>query len=130
MNSYKIKSIVIIYIMGLGLKIKNTAQGIGKKVQNQIALGKKSSVGRKVNNGIQITSKAIQTLTPLEKLPMIGTGVKILTGVTKASSNISQFAQDQINTRNDKRKSDGPMGNSLERSTVMPRDEESQQIFV
>ena len=75
-----------------GLGLKNIAQGIGKKVNNQIQLGKKSSIGRKINNGVQVANRGIQTLTPLEKIPVIGLGVKVLTGVTGASANISKFA--------------------------------------
>ena len=111
--------------MGIGLGLKQTAQGLGKKVQHQVAMGKKMNVGRKVNNSIQTVNKGIQTLTPLEKIPIIGTGVKVLTGVSCASAKMSQFGQDQVNKRNDARSS----GNNLERPTVMPRDEENQ-IFV
>ncbi len=114
-----------IQIMGIGLGLKQTAQGLGKKVQHQVAMGKKMNVGRKVNNAIQTVNKGVQTLTPLEKIPIIGTPVKVLTGVSGASAKMSQFGQDQVNKRNDARSS----GNNLERPTVMPRDEENQ-IFV
>ncbi len=111
---------------GLGLKQK--VQGIGKKINNQIQLGKKVNVGRQFNNASQTVNRAVQALTPLEKLPVIGTGVKILTGITGASANISNFAQGEINKRNNKRSSGN---NSLERSTVMPREEEEpSQLFV
>ena len=115
-----------IYIMGIGLGLKQTAQGLGKKVQHQVAMGKKMNVGRKVNNAVQTVNKGIQTLTPLEKIPIIGTPIKVLTGVAGASAKISQFSQDQVNKRNDARSS----GNNLERPTVMPRDSEENQIFV
>ena len=108
--------------MGIGLGLKQTAQGIGEKVQHQVAMGKKMNV---VNNAVQTVNKGIQTLTPLEKIPIIGTGVKVLTGVSGASAKMSQFGQDQVNKRNDARSS----GNNLERQTVIPRDEENQ-IFV
>ena len=114
--------------MGFGLGLKNTVQGLGKKAQNQIALGKKVNVGRKVNNAIQTVNKGVQTLTPLEKIPIIGTGVKILSGVSGAAANVSQFSQDQVNKRSEARRPGG--GNSLERSTVMPRDETDNQMFV
>jgi hypothetical protein len=108
-----------------GLGLKNIAQGIGTKARNQIQLGKKVNVGRKINNSIQTVNHGIQTLTPLEKIPIIGTGVKVLTGVSGASAKISQFSQDRIDKRSDARS-----GNSLERSTVMPREEEPSQLFV
>jgi hypothetical protein len=87
-------------------------------------MGKKMNVGRKINNSVQTVNKGIQTLTPLEKIPIIGTGVKVLTGVSGASAKMSQFGQDQVDKRNDAR------GNNLERSTVMPRDEADNQMFV
>ena len=76
-----------------GLGLKNIAQGIGTKARNQIQLGKKMNVGRKINNSIQTVNNGIQALTPLEKIPIIGTGVKVLTGVSGASAKMSQFGQ-------------------------------------
>ncbi len=50
--------------MALGFGLKNKAEGIGKKVQNQIAIGKKNNTGRKANNSIQTGNRVIQLLKP------------------------------------------------------------------
>ena len=140
MNSYKINMFsYYIYIMALGLKSK--AQGIGKKVQNQIQIGKKNNTGRKANNSIQTGNKVIQLLKPLENAPIYGSAVKGLLGVSDVIAKSSQITQDELVRQNQARRmrerqdgtisNSGPSsGNSLERTTVMPRDEPQSQIFV
>ncbi len=107
-----------------GRKLKSDAQFVGRKVtttaRTAVQDAKEDHLGRKVNNSIQVGNRAIQTLTPLEKIPIIGTGVKILTGVSGASAGVSQFSQDQINRKR----------NQLERPAVMPRDEMQPEMFV
>jgi len=152
------------YIMGFGRKIQSGFQNAGRKLKNDAQLvGKKVTttargvlqdaredhLGRKINNSIQVGNKAIQTLAPLEKIQLIGTGIKVLTGVSGASANISQFSQDQINRKRNaiKNASDAnanvsqlsfnqihrkPHGlqNGIERPTVMPRWEPQAEMFV
>jgi len=118
--------------MVLGFGLKNSVRlgsfgMMGKKVQNQIALGKKNHNGRKINNGIQITNRAIQTLRPLERVPIIGVPVKIVTGVSGASANISGFAQGQIDKGRDFRRE--RRGNDLE-VTGPPPIKAPDDIFV
>ena len=124
--------------MALGLKSK--AQGIGKKVQNQIQIGKKNNTGRKANNSIQTGNRVIQLLKPLENAPVYGSAVKGLLGVSDVIAKSSQITQDELVRQNQARRmrerqdgslsNSGPSGNSLERTTVMPRDEPQSQIFV
>ena len=103
-----------------GRKLKNEGQTIGRKVstvaRSQINSAQENHLGRKVNNSIQVGNRAIQTLTPLEKIPLIGTGVKILTGVSGASAGVSQFSQDRIDRKR----------NQLERPTVMTREQQPE----
>ena len=130
--------------MALGFRLKNKAEGIGKKVQNQIAIGKKNNTGRKANNSIQTGNKVIQLLKPLENAPIYGSAVKGLLGVSDVIAKSSQITQDELVRQNQARRMrerqtagpsgnsgpSGPSGNSLERTTVMPRDEPQNQIFV
>jgi len=118
--------------MVLGFGLKNSVRlgsfgMMGRKVQNQITLGKKNHNGRKINNGIQIGNRAIQTLRPLERVPIIGVPAKIITGVAGASANISQFAQDQVDKGRDFRRE--RRGNNLE-VNVPPPIKAPDDIFV
>ena len=114
--------------MGFGLKSKSPG-GIGKKIQNQVAIGKKNNTGRKANNSIQTGNKVIQLLKPLENAPIYGTAVKGLIGVSDVIAKSSQITQDELVRQNQARRNREaqstarPSGNALERATVMPREE-------
>jgi hypothetical protein len=121
--------------MGFGLKSKSFG-GMGRKIQNQVAIGKKNNTGRKANNSIQAGNKVIQLLKPLETVPIYGTAIKGLVGASDVIAKSSQITQDELVRQNQARRNREaqstarPSGNALERATVMPRDEPQEQIFV
>ena len=106
------------------LGIKNKAERFGTKIKNQSSFGKKGELGRKIHNTINDVDNVIQNFRPLERIPVIGAGVGIMTGLSGAMHNLNDAVY------NKSKRQDNDNGNSLERNTVIKNDDSIRRKFV
>ena len=80
--------------------------------------GKKAGAGRKVHDAFDISNDMIQAFWPLEKVPIIRTGVKVITASSDATNNLNNIIYDRS------RKPSGRNAeNPIEKATVLPTEE-------
>ena len=108
--------------MSLGLK--NKFEKLGTKIKSTSTFGKKAHIGSKVHGDFNISDNVVQAFKPLEKVPVIGQGVKVLTGVSGAINNLNDIVYKK--SRKDNRGTPlGSSGNMLERTPIRTREDEN-----
>ena len=107
------------------LGLKNQFERLGSKMKIKSTFGKKAGIGRKVHDAFNIGNDVIQAFKPLEKVPIIGTGVKVITASSDTVNNLNNLIYDKSRKPNR-----GVAGNPLEWATVMPPEEGDNKFFV
>ena len=123
--------------MSLGLK--NKFEKLGTKIKSTSTFGKKAHIGSKVHGAFNIADNVVQAFKPLEKVPVIGQGVKVLTGVSGAINNLNDIVYEK--SRKDNRGTSlgasgssymktlphgrDMRGNMLERTPIRAREDEN-----